>query len=169
MPQKVMVLDTSVVCCWLDVPGKETAGSREDVWNADRVNVLLDNSIAEGATLVLPLATLIEAGNHISQAPRSRFEIAVRLMDCLRMSLNSESPWVAFVDQVELWGNENLGRIAEDWPAHAASKHSIGDATIKRVADYYSLAGFDVEIVTADAALGAYSPAKPSAKPRRRG
>lgn len=28
--RKVLVLDTSVLCCWLKVPGRETAGPLED-------------------------------------------------------------------------------------------------------------------------------------------
>jgi hypothetical protein len=57
--------------------------------------------------------------------------------------------------------------LARDWPALAASKMSLGDATIKYVADYYSEAGFNVRILTSDEALRAYEPKRPKVKPRR--
>ncbi len=45
---------------------------------------------------------------------------------------------------------------------------SIGDATIKAVAEYYATARFHVQILTADEGLKAYEPTKPIVQPRRR-
>ena len=45
---------------------------------------------------------------------------------------------------------------------------TLGDATIKDVADYYAKAGYDVKIVTGDQALKAHEPVKSLAIPRRR-
>ena len=168
MSRKVLILDTSVMCCWLDVPGRETAGSGENLWDRARAEALLESEKAAGSTFVLPLATLIESGNHIAQAAHSRYERAGDLMDCLRKSLDVMSPWVAFADQAGLWSKESMAKLVCEWPAVAAHRHSIGDATIRGVADYYSLAGFDVEIATADEALKAYEPRQSAVQPRRR-
>jgi hypothetical protein len=150
------------------VPGKSTTGEGDELWDKQRVDELIALEVGRGSTLVLPIATLIETGNHIAQASQYRFERAQALVTHLRQALASTSPWAAFTQQSDLWGNENLQRLADDWPALAAHKMSIGDATIKFVADYYSLAGYEVEIITADTGLKAYEPRKPVAIPRRR-
>lgn len=58
--------------------------------------------------------------------------------------------------------------MALSWPKLAATGMTLGDATIKDVADYYAKAGYDVKIVTGDQALKAHEPVKPVAIPRRR-
>ena len=67
--RKVLVLDTSVLCCWLKVPGRETAGPLENRWTPERIASLVEKETAQGSALVLPIASLIETGNHIAQAP----------------------------------------------------------------------------------------------------
>jgi hypothetical protein len=57
--------------------------------------------------------------------------------------------------------------LANDWPKLADAKISLGDATIKHVADYYAQAGFSVKILTSDERLRAYEPSIPEKKPRR--
>ncbi|SFB04123.1 hypothetical protein [Azotobacter beijerinckii] len=168
MSRRVLILDTSVLCCWLQVPGKEEAGPEHDRWNHARISQLLEEEQKLRSTLVLPLATLIETGNHIAQAADRRFERAQALARCLREAANAQSPWAAFTDQTELWQTENLLRLADNWPTQAAKKLSIGDATIKDVAEHYAKAGFAVEILTGDAGLKAYEPTQPVPIPRRR-
>lgn len=168
MSKRVLILDTSVLCCWLKVPGKEEAGPANDRWNHDRINALLEQERAKNSTFVLPIATLIETGNHIAQAPSHRFERANSLACYLREAADAQSPWAAFTDQSPLWQAENLCALAESWPQLAKGGTSIGDATIKDVAEYYAKAGYLVEILTGDAGLKAYEPAKPVAIPRRR-
>ena len=123
---------------------------------------------AKGSTFVLPMATLIETGNHIAQAPNQRFERASSLADYLREAADAQSPWAAFTDQSPLWQAENLRTLANTWPPLAAGGTSIGDATIKDVAEHYAKAGYFVEILTGDEGLKAYEPAQPLAIPRRR-
>lgn len=168
MSKRVLILDTSVLCCWLRVPGKEEAGPIGDRWNHQRISQLLAMEMTKDSTFVLPMATLIETGNHIAQASEHRFERAVQLADCLREAANARSPWAAFTDQSPLWQAENLRGLAQNWPALAAGGTSIGDATIKDVAEFYATAGFLVEILTGDAGLKAYEPAQPPPVPRRR-
>lgn len=64
--RKVLLIDTSLLCVWLKVPGKETAGNNK--WDFELVNKKILTEIEKGTTLVLPLATVIETGNHIAQA-----------------------------------------------------------------------------------------------------
>ncbi|MDP2828587.1 MAG: hypothetical protein Q8O37_08265 [Sulfuricellaceae bacterium] len=168
MSKRVLILDTSVLCCWLQVPGKEEAGPVNDRWNHDRINALLEQERAKDSTFVLPIATLIETGNHIAQAPTQRFERATSLANYLREAADAQSPWAAFTDQSPLWQAENLRTLAERWPQLANGGFSIGDATIKDVAEYYAKAGYFVEILTGDAGLKAYQPTQPTAIPRRR-
>jgi hypothetical protein len=67
-----------------------------------------------------------------------------------------------------LWQTDNLQLLAETWPTLASGGLSIGDATIKDVAEYYAKAGYSVEILTGDAGLKAHEPAHPIPQPRRR-
>lgn len=168
MSRKVLILDTSVLCCWLKVPGKETAGPADDLWDHARIAQLLAEERLNGSTFVLPMATLIETGNHIAQAPAHRFECARALAAHLRDAADASTPWAAFTDQSSLWETANLRTLAETWPQMAGGGLSIGDATIKDVAEYYSRGGISVEILTGDAGLKAYEPARPVQIPRRR-
>ncbi|MBT9496002.1 MAG: hypothetical protein IV103_01650 [Zoogloea sp.] len=168
MSRRVLILDTSVLCCWLRVPGKEEAGPIDNRWNHTRIDKLLKEERESHSTFVLPIATLIETGNHISQASAQRFECASSLATYLREAADAKSPWAAFTDQSSLWQADNLRLLADNWPALASGGLSIGDATIKDVAEYYAKAGYFVEILTGDAGLKAYEPVQPVAQPRRR-
>ena len=156
MSHRVLVIDTSILCCWLKIPGKETAGSGDEKWNFDRVEAILKREREKNSTFVLPLATLIETGNHIAQSSGDRHKLATELGKLLIASLTGESPWAIFGEQTILWESDALGDLAKNWPPLAAARLTIGDATIKEVADYYSRAGFRVEILTGDAGLKAY-------------
>ena len=168
MPRRILVLDTSILCCLLQIPGKDSAGPADDRWDHDRVRALIDRETSAASTFVLPLATIIETGNHISQAPGNRFAIAQRLANIMRDAAHENSPRAAFADQADLWRSCQLIALANTWPQLAATRLSIGDATIRDVAEYYAKAGFAVEILTADAGLKAYQPAEPPTIPRRR-
>lgn len=166
MPGRVLVMDTSVLCCLLEVPGKDTCGSGEERWDKDRIDALLAEE--ENSILVLPLASIVETGNHIAQAPGDRFNVASRLAKYIAASANAQSPWAAFTEQAELWDTDRLKILAEKWPALAAASTTIGDATIADVAEFYARAGYQVEIVTGDAGLKAYEPRDKPMVPRRR-
>ncbi len=168
MFKKILILDTSILLCWLRVPGKDTAGGPHDRWDFNRINQLLIVERAQGSTFVLPIASLIETGNHIAQCNGDRHTLATSLTSHLQGTVEASSPWAAFTDQSTLWEPENLLELAEAWPQLAVGGTSIGDATIKNVAEYYAKAGFEVEILTGDSGLKAYETRKPSMIPRRR-
>jgi hypothetical protein len=167
--QKVLIIDTSILCVYLQVPGKETCGSDNDKWDNKRVQERFKQEEEQGAKFVLPLATIIETGNHIAQANSRRYETAQAFADILIKVADGVIPWQVFTTEVdELWTSEKLKQLATMWPNLASSKISIGDATIKAVAEYYAKASttLQVEIFTGDGGLKAYEPATPA--PTRR-
>ena len=167
--KKVLIIDTSVLCVWLDVPGMNVCGPDGDKWTKNRVDEKINVEVAAGTTLVLPLATIIETGNHIAQAAHSRRQRAEILAELIRKSADETTPWAAFRDQSTLWNPEKLRALAEKWPQLADQKFSLGDATIKEVADYYAQThGWYAEILTGDQGLKAYEPSIPADVPRRR-
>ncbi len=165
--KKVLIIDTSILCVYLKVPYMDDCGSDNHKWNYQRISKKINSEINQNSLLVLPLATLIETGNHIAQANGDRYASAMKFSNIIKKTAAAEEPWAAFTFQSKLWNEENLIKLATDWPSLAVSGLSIGDTTIKDVADYYMKAGFQVEILTGDEGLKAYEP-KPVNLPRRR-
>jgi len=168
MSRKVIIFDTSVLCCWLKVPRKDTCGPENDKWDFERISKKIEDELKRSSTFVLPLAAIIETGNHITQAAGDRYVLAQSLAEIIRRTAAGTEPWAAFSQQSPLWDNANLEKLAEEWPKMAAEKLSIGDATIKDVADYYSASGCNVEILTGDQGLKVHQPITPPLSPRRR-
>lgn len=169
MSRSILIFDTSLLCCWLNVPGMVPVGKESDVWTPNRIDLLINSAIASGSTVVLPLATIIETGNHISQARSERFKHAVIFADYLKKCASeTEYQWAAFVQGSEPWTSDGLLRLADEWPQYAGSRFSIGDWAIRHVADYYSQAGCEVTILTSDETLKSYEPKKPARTPRKR-
>lgn len=166
--RKVLVIDTSILCVWLKIPNMDTCGSDDDQWNFERVNQLIKEEIRNKTTLVLPLATILETGNHIAQAASRRYETAQALAEIMIAAVDEKTPWAAFTEQSSLWDKESLKKLASEWPSLATQCISIGDATIKSVAEYYAKMDFQVEILTGDGGLKAYQPSTPAPIPRRR-
>lgn len=165
--QRVVVFDTTILCVWLRVPGKDTCGPRDDPWDFKRVAATVDFEIENGCTLVLPMAAIFETGTHITNSNGNRFSLATALMSLVRKTLDQEEPWAAFSQQDDKLRND-WRDLTDHWPDLAARRISLADATIKNVAEYFAEMGADVEIFTGDQGLKAYEPAKPVARPRRR-
>ena len=168
MKKKVLIFDTSVLCVWLRVPGKETCGPEDNRLNYDVVNAKIEEEKKQGTTFVLPIASIIETGNHIAHSTGDRHVVGHALADIISATADQISPWAAFTEQSELWKKENLKVLAERWKESVISGQSLGDASIVDVANYYASAEFDVEIFTGDKGLKAYEPSTPMVKPRRR-
>lgn len=166
--KNVMILDTSILCVWLKVPGKETCGSGRSCIDFDKVDKEIKSAMDLHYTLVLPLASIIETGNHITHASQYRRERATALAELMTKAADEASPWAAFNDQQTLWTPEGLRKLAQAWPNLAAQKLSIGDATIAQVADRYAQMGFHVEIYTGDQGLKEHHLVVPPPQPRRR-
>jgi hypothetical protein len=146
----------------------ETAGSDHDKWDKKRVDQVIEEAQKVNTTFVLPLASIIETGNHISQIKGKRYDIAQIFAELMRKAADVETPWAAFTEQAEFWESEGLKQLAEDWLKNVTEKLSLGDVSIKNVAEYYAKSGFQVEIFTGDAGLKAYEPSTLIAIPRRR-
>ena len=168
MSRKVVIIDTSILCIWLEVDKMDTCGPSTDQWDSDRVKKKIELEKARKTIFVLPLASIIESGNHIAHAKNHRKECAEKLSELIVMSIDNCSPWAAFSEQDILWSKENLKKLAQDWPIKAARTQSIGDATINDVADFYAKSGYRVEILSGDVELATYTPQVTTEKPRRR-
>lgn len=168
MKKKVLIFDTSVLCVWLRVPGKETCGPEDYRLTYDVVNAKIEEEKSQGTTFVLPIASIIETGNHIAHSTGDRHVVGHAFADIISATADQISPWAAFTEQSELWKKENLKVLAERWKESVISGQSLGDASIVDVANYYASAEFEVEIFTGDKGLKAYEPYTPMVKPRRR-
>ena len=169
---KVLILDTSILCVWLQVPGKETCGPEHNRWTYDLVKAKIDAEIEQGTTLILPLAAIIETGNHIAQAPGDKHGIVNSFADHIEKAIDGKVPWAAFTKQSQLIGSEAFKETIAEWRKTALAGQSLGDAMIVAVANYYSRFGTcsAVEIFTGDEGLKAYEPTVQSPRPipRRR-
>jgi len=166
--RKVLIIDTSVLCVWLEIPDKETCGSGSLYWNKDKVDQKLEAEIQQNTVLVLPLATVLETGNHITQARSKQYELARKLAEVMIKAADETSPWAAFAEQAVLWEAEGLKNLADEWQNVVPQKTSLGDATIKMLADHYAQKGYQVEIMTGDQGLKSYEPIPPVSRPKRR-
>jgi len=166
--KKLRVLDTSVLCVWLQVPGFEHCGSDKDLWDYARISAELDKAQQAGEQFVLPLAVIIETGNHIAQSKGDRYTTAQRLVACIRKTAQDESPWIYFGHQTKFWESEKLMTLADEWLNHISAQASMGDISIKQVAEYYAKTGAEVSIFTGDSGLKSFQPSVPVQVPRRR-
>jgi hypothetical protein len=99
----VVFLDTSVMLNILDVPYK----------NSDRVTVLarFTDLVMQGVTLIIPIAAIVEVGNHLAQLTgEERRDRAVRFAEMLSMSLQGQTPWVV---SGTIWDPAFLGELVE--------------------------------------------------------
>ena len=102
----VVFIDTSVLCNLLRIPGK--AQHQQEVHEDYR------QRREAGDTFVLPLAAVVETGNHIEQLGESlgydRRRCAESLVAILRLVAGGDEPWVLH----ELaWDAEALRRFCE--------------------------------------------------------
>lgn len=169
MTKKVLIIDTSILCVWLQVRGFDSCGKDTDRWDYERVNRKIEDEKSCHTTFVLPLATIIETGNHIAQASGDIKPFLDSFTELIMASADNQTPWAAFTEQNCLWTPENLKVLTMRWKEIASSGLSLGDATIVDVANYYVGLGFSVEILTGDAGLKSYEPTIPATmRPRRR-
>ena len=118
MPE-IVIVDTSVLLNVFDVPSRnqERDGVREE----------LKRLLAAHANLLLPIAAVLETGNHIANSPNGRrWNIATKFRDEIRKALNGESPWVP----LQFPDRETLAQWMDDFPDHAIRGVGIGDVSI---------------------------------------
>ena len=172
MARKVIILDTSILCVWLGIPGMDRIEKKGEapIVRAD-VEAKLQTEIDEGARIVLPFASVIECGNHITQIkgadPKRYID---EFADFILKSIEGQEPWDIFTNQTNLFDEENFKKLVEKWRELSMSGISMGDASIIQIAQHYDSKNFTVEIYTGDDGLKAYEPApKKEILPRNKG
>jgi hypothetical protein len=116
----ICLIDTSIMVEILNVPRK--AELHEEVFSE------LETKIQNKETLFLPMATILETGNHIAQNGNGnqRRNCAQRFVDQVQKALNGESPFkpISFLTEKQLqqWLNE--------FPKSAMSGSGLGDLSI---------------------------------------
>lgn len=152
----VTMVDTSVLCELLQVPGKcNPARAAEVAAEADR-------RWQAGERFVIPITAVIETGNHIAQSDGNRYEVAGRLVRLLRVAVSEESHWRVLQTRLgagfleALCAGDSTGQTLE---ALAAAKVGAGDVAILVERDQFeaSTAVRDVRVWTFDDGLSAHA------------
>lgn len=151
MKKRTLIIDTCMICTWLGVPHMEVTGPRADRWDKLRIDALINEKKTEGYIFVLPVAAVIEAGNHIAHANDAA--CAQKLMGLLQATSIGNNPWAMFSEQNVLWASPNIDKLIAEWPVSIGSGVSIGDYTIEMIAEHYIKSGFLVELLTSDQGL----------------
>ncbi|MDJ0674032.1 MAG: hypothetical protein QNJ36_01300 [Calothrix sp. MO_167.B42] len=144
----------------------ESCGTDDDKWDFKRVDEKIQSEIEQSTVLVLPLAVVVEIGNHIAQA-KNNYDVAQKFAEIMTKAADETSPWAAFSKQVKLWEKDELKKLADQFPQWASQKTSMGDASIVFLGQYYKQEGFCVEFLTADKGLKAQEPPPPPQLTRR--
>jgi hypothetical protein len=116
----VCLIDTSIFVEILNVPGKAT--QHKDTLNQ------LSTKISAGESLFLPMATIIETGNHIGQNGdgTQRRKCATQFVNQVAKALEGSSPFkpISFLqpDELKNWLSE--------FPNHAMIGSGLGDLSI---------------------------------------
>lgn len=121
----ICIIDTSVFCNLLNVP-------RRNQHHEESVNAL-GEMIRRGYTLLLPLATIYETGNHIAHngdGTLRRWAAGVFVQQ-VRAAFSGEAPWtptpVAATEEFTGWLSE--------FPDRAAAGVGLGDLSIIKTSE----------------------------------
>lgn len=169
MKSKLVIVDTSILVVWLQVPGFEEAG--EGRLSKAQVDEKLQNYKSEGAKLVLTIACIIETGNHIAQVKNGdirRLKVN-QFADFLINVVEKKDGWMMFYSEKDMWSENEIAKLAEMWRESGVYKLSLGDASIIKVANRLK-AIYDVEVFTGDSQLRglASAPIAPIYAPAKR-
>jgi len=148
----VLFIDTPVLVNILSIPHM----NQDD----DKVHEQLKKCVYEDkAILILPLATIIETGNHIAHISDGRIRrgMAQKMATYLEMTVNGAAPWVYNDNEIEA---DDLLKIAQNFPRYAMQMEmGIGDLSIISACNKYKKRvgkGTDVRIWSLDKHLSAY-------------
>lgn len=157
---QVTFIDTSILCELVKVPGK----SRSD----DALEIEFRERAATGERFVVPIAAIIETGNHIEQVHGPHADgraAAQRLADLVRAAAEDRPPFVAHTvawdaDALTAWlDGDSTGSTFVDLAG--AGRLGGGDVAILVERDHYlrtsAVGAPHVHIWTLDGELGAMS------------
>lgn len=119
----VHFIDTSVFVNIVNVPNMND--QREEVMK--ELKTLLHAK--ERQVMILPFATIIETGNHISQNGngQQRRETAKFFCEIIRNTINGKAPWIYYGKQMR---PEDLMEICLEFPDAAMTGEGFGDLSI---------------------------------------
>lgn len=151
---RVMFIDSSVLCNLLNVPGFAD--------RAEEMQRLFKERWEAGVKFVLPITSIVETGNHISQCGGDRYAAAERFRIALEAAVSRDAPWIihdfewdsAFMGEV-LAGNSTGSTLVQHFTNNSLS---AGDLTILVERDRFAAKrSFDsVEVWTLDENLDSY-------------
>jgi len=155
----VTMVDTSVLCELLQVPGKSNPARSADV----RAEV--DRRWREGERFVIPITAVIETGNHIAQADGNRYDVAGRLVRLLQVAVSEQSHWRVLQTRLgaefltSLCAGDSTGQSLETL---AAARVGAGDIAILVERDQFlaTTAIRNVQVWTFDEGLYAQAAAR---------
>ncbi|MCW8199892.1 hypothetical protein D8B23_16100 [Verminephrobacter aporrectodeae subsp. tuberculatae] len=118
----IVLVDTTILLNMLDVP--ERNQQREKVWGDFK------RRIEDNDHLFIPLATIIETGNHIAHVDdgRLRRQAAERFVEAVRGALNDSAPW----KPLNFPSHADLSEWLVDFPDSAMKEVGMGDLSIQK-------------------------------------
>ena len=119
--KSIVLVDTSILLNVLRVPSKSS--------DRDAVMTELEEHIRADSQLLLPMATVVETGNHIGQIGQSgaeRRRCAVELAAVVRDAVTTQVPWVL----VPLPDQDDLVALLDRFPDDATRGVGLGDVSI---------------------------------------
>ena len=121
----ICIIDTSVWVELLDLPGM----------NGNRAELLdeFEAKIEKGELFLLPLATIIETGNHIGQLADGgrRRDRALQFVEMVQRGIRGEAPYTV----TPLFEFDGLHSLLDDFADWAVQGSGLGDLSIKYVFD----------------------------------
>lgn len=119
----IVIVDTSVFCNLLRVPKRHQ--------HSERALAELEELLESGASLLLPLATIYETGNHIAQQGdgRERRAVARCFVEQVREAYSGEAPW----SPTPFHDGTDLTRWLDTFPDEAARGVGLGDLSILQI------------------------------------
>jgi len=148
--RQVYIVDTTILCCLLRIPNY-----CDDQYMEIEEELL--KIINRSETLILPIASIIETGNHIAHIGdgNTRRAVAQKFAQYLRDTANNEAPWsLTSLD----WTPDDLRKFADMFPDQAMRQVGFGDMSIIDAYDDYirRAPGVSVRIWSTDEHLLAY-------------
>lgn len=118
----IVLVDTSVLLNILDVPGRNE--------RRDEVLTELGRLIEAGDHFFIPMAAIVEVGNHIAQVANGahRRAAAQRFVAEVRKALSDEVPW----KPINFPSNQEVLSWLDSFPEAATRGMGMGDLSIKK-------------------------------------
>lgn len=116
----ICIIDTSILLEILNVPQK--ASQHQRIWKE------LQEKISTGEFLFLPMATIIETGNHIAHSANGekRRKIAERFVRFIQDALEGKAPFTP----IDFLSSERMKQWLAEFPDSAMRGISLGDLSI---------------------------------------